>query len=54
MEIEKNLYWVGAVDWEERDFHFFEIPRGATYNAYLIIDDKITWLTPSKTNFSHN
>lgn len=51
LEIADGIYWVGALDWEERDFHSFEIVRGATYNAYLIIDDKITLVDTVKNGF---
>ena len=39
----ENIYWVGAVDWNVRHFHGFTYSthRGTTYNAYLIVDDKI-------------
>ncbi len=38
-----DIYWVGAVDWNIRNFHGFSYSthRGTTYNAYLISDDKI-------------
>ncbi|MDD1768632.1 MAG: FprA family A-type flavoprotein [Methanomassiliicoccales archaeon] len=35
-EITKNVYWVGAIDWNVRNFHGYTTPRGSTYNAYLI------------------
>ncbi len=43
-EISKDIFWVGAVDWNIRNFHghTFNTSSGTTYNAYLIIDDKIT------------
>jgi len=43
VEIVKNIYWVGAIDWNIRNFHGFTYSthRGTTYNAYLIIDNKI-------------
>ncbi|MBN1794372.1 MAG: flavodoxin domain-containing protein [Candidatus Omnitrophica bacterium] len=43
-EIVKDIHWVGAVDWDRRHFHGFSYttPNGTTYNAYLIIDEKIT------------
>ena len=43
LEIKKGIYWVGAVDWNVRTFHghTYTTNRGTTYNAYLIIDDKI-------------
>ena len=36
----KNIDWVGFVDWAMRDFHGFMTQRGATYNSYLIRDEK--------------
>jgi flavorubredoxin len=44
IEIKKGIYWVGVVDWTVRSFHghTYSTPRGTTYNAYLIVDDKIT------------
>ncbi|MCX5708371.1 MAG: flavodoxin domain-containing protein [Candidatus Omnitrophica bacterium] len=43
IEIKKGIYWVGVVDWTVRSFHghTYSTPRGTTYNAYLIVDDKI-------------
>jgi flavorubredoxin len=42
-ELAKGVYWVGVVDWGIRYFHGFEYSthRGTSYNAYLIVDDKI-------------
>jgi len=42
VEIKPGIYWVGAIDWNLRYFHGYVTPRGTTYNAYLIVDDKIT------------
>lgn len=42
VQIKENIYWVGAIDWDIRSFHGYSTPRGTTYNAYLIIDEKIT------------
>ena len=42
LEIKKNIYWVGGIDWDLRDFHGYTTQRGSTYNAYLVIDEKIT------------
>jgi len=41
-EIKKDIYWVGAVDWSLRDFHGYSTYKGTTYNAYLVMDEKIT------------
>lgn len=43
LEIKKDIYWVGSVDWMSRDFHgYSRSPEGTTYNAYLVIDEKVT------------
>lgn len=42
VEIKKDVYWVGAVDWDLRNFHGYLTQRGSTYNSYLIIDEKVT------------
>lgn len=43
VEIKKGIYWVGVVDWNVRNFHghTYTTKRGTTYNAYLIVDEKI-------------
>lgn len=51
----KNLMpgvdWVGAVDWNVRDFHSYNTDRGATYNAYLIRDEENTLIDTVKGPF---
>ena len=42
VEIKPDIYWVGGIDWDLRNFHGYETQRGTTYNAYLIVDKKIT------------
>ncbi len=42
VEIKPDIYWVGGVDWDIRNFHGYSTNRGTTYNSYLIIDKKIT------------
>lgn len=37
-EIAPSVYSVGVVDSDVRIFHGYEVPFGATYNAYLIVD----------------
>ena len=41
-KVTENVFWVGAVDWNARNFHGFAYSthRGTTYNAYLIVDEK--------------
>lgn len=52
IEITKGVYWVGAIDWSVRNFHGYTTNRGATYNAYLIIDEKITLIDTVKAPFA--
>lgn len=41
VEIKKDIFWVGAVDWNLRNFHGYSLARrGTTYNAYLVQDEK--------------
>ena len=30
VEIAPNVYWVGAIDWNVRDFHGYHTPLGST------------------------
>ena len=51
IEVSKGLYWVGAIDWEIRDFHGYATPKGTTYNAYLVVDEKIALVDTVKEPF---
>ena len=43
VEIKKDVYWIGAVDWNRRSFHGYSVaPMGTTYNNFLIMDEKVT------------
>ena len=52
VEVKKGIYWVGAIDWTVRNFHGYTTNRGATYNAYLIIDEKIALVDTVKAPFA--
>jgi flavorubredoxin len=41
VKVTDRLYWVGAIDWELRNFHGYATSRGSTYNAYLLVADKV-------------
>ncbi len=41
VELQPGIYWVGGVDWNLRNFHGYRTQRGTTYNAYLIVDEKV-------------
>lgn len=52
LEVVKGIYWVGAVDWNIRDFHGYSTYLGTTYNSFLIVDDKITLVDAVKKEFT--
>jgi anaerobic nitric oxide reductase flavorubredoxin len=52
VELKKDVYWVGALDWAVRDFHGYETPRGTSYNNYLVLDDEITLIDTVKYDFA--
>ncbi len=52
IEIADGLFWVGAVDWNIRNFHGYSTEQGTTYNAYLIMDEKITLVDTVKKEFA--
>lgn len=41
VKLATGIYWVGGIDWNLRSFHGYLTQRGSTYNAYLIVDEKI-------------
>lgn len=51
VKLTEKVYWVGAVDWEIKNFHGYLTERGTTYNAYLVIDEKITLIDTVKAQF---
>jgi anaerobic nitric oxide reductase flavorubredoxin len=52
-KVAENVYWVGAVDWEVRNFHghTYHTHRGTSYNAYLVVDDKIALVDTVMSGF---
>jgi flavorubredoxin len=51
VKVSQNVYWVGAVDWGIRDFHGYATKRGSTYNAYLVMAERITLIDTVKAPF---
>lgn len=49
IKLKENVWWVGGIDWDLRNFHGYLTQRGSTYNAYLIIDEKITLIDNVKS-----
>ena len=53
VEIKPDIFWVGAVDWQCRDFHGYALsPNGTTYNAFVIKDEKVTLFDTVKASHS--
>uniref|UniRef100_A0A831ZU55 MBL fold metallo-hydrolase n=1 Tax=Desulfacinum infernum TaxID=35837 RepID=A0A831ZU55_9BACT len=52
--IKDNIFNVGVVDWDIRDFHGYSTYKGTTYNAYLVVDDKITLFDTVKKPFKND
>jgi len=51
VKLTDKVWWVGAIDWGIRDFHGYATSRGTTYNAYLILADKVTLIDTVKAPF---
>jgi flavorubredoxin len=49
--VRDEVWWCGAIDWNVRDFHGYDTPRGTTYNAYLIVDDKVALVDGCREGF---
>ena len=52
VEVVKDVYCLPAIDWNIRDFHGYSTYPGTTYNAYLILDEKITLIDTVKKEFA--
>ena len=52
VELANGVYWVGAIDWNGRDFHGFTTPGGTTYNSYLVVGEKTALIDTVKASFS--
>jgi len=51
VQLTDTVYWVGAVDWNIRNFHGYATDRGTTYNAFLVMADTITLIDTVKEPF---
>lgn len=52
VKISENIYSVGVIDWNIRDFHGYSTEKGSSYNAYLIIDEKVVLIDTVKKEFT--
>ena len=51
VELKDGVFWVGAIDWNVREFHGYSTDRGTTYNAYLIKGEKTALVDTVKAEF---
>lgn len=51
VRITDKVYWVGVIDWTLRNFHGYITEAGSTYNAFLVLDEKITLIDTVKEPF---
>jgi flavorubredoxin len=51
VKISDRVYWVGALDWDLRDFHGYLTSEGSTYNAFLVLADKPVLIDTVKPAF---
>ena len=51
IKLADDIYYVGVVDWDLRNFHGYSTHRGSSYNSYLVIDEKIALIDNVKEPF---
>ncbi len=51
IKISEKVYYIGVIDWNVRNFHGYRTGRGTSYNAFLILDEKITLIDCVKKPF---
>jgi flavorubredoxin len=51
-KLRENIYWVGYVDWDVRNFHGYSTNKGSTYNSYIIKDKKIAVIDSVKAPYA--
>jgi flavorubredoxin len=51
VQLKKDVYWVGAVDWDIKNFHGYITHRGTSYNSYLLKSEKIALIDSVKAPF---
>jgi flavorubredoxin len=51
-QIGPGIYNVGVADWNIRDFHGYSTDVGTTYNAFLVMDEKIALVDSVKKEFA--
>lgn len=51
-KIADGVYEVGVIDWNIRDFHGYSTDRGTSYNAYLVLDERVALIDTVKAPFA--
>ncbi len=52
VQIAPGIYDVGVTDWNIRDFHGYSTDLGTTYNAFLVVDEKVALIDSVKKEFA--
>ncbi len=52
VQIAPGVYDVGVSDWNIRDFHGYSTDLGTTYNAFLVVDEKVALIDSVKKEFA--
>jgi len=50
-KLSTQVFWVGYIDWSVRDFHGYTTSRGSTYNAYLVMGEKVALIDTVKAPY---
>lgn len=53
IKITDRVYWVGVRDWSLRNFHGYTTHKGSTYNAYLILGEKVILVDTCKKQYKN-
>jgi len=51
-KIGDGIYDVGVIDWNIRDFHGYSTDMGSSYNAFLVMDEKVALIDTVKAPFT--
>ena len=51
-KLKENIYWIGYIDWDVRNFHGYSTEKGSTYNSYIIKDKKIAIIDSVKAPYA--
>jgi flavorubredoxin len=50
-QLADGVHWVGAIDWNVREFHGYTTSSGSTYNAFLVKGEKTALVDTVKAGF---